>query len=195
MRLILVGLKGSGKTTVLNYVTKKGPNIKIFNAGNYFLEILEKRGLKRDEFDLKVKSEEYINIQKKVFGNLAKDIKKHKNVIVDTHSFLTKKEGYYPGLPLFAVEKIKPNIIVVLDYDPEAILKRRMKDLKEIGRERSAELTLEGVMREQEVQMRYSFIASSMSGATLKILKRSGKESHDFEHAEKNAEEILKLFD
>ncbi len=195
MRVIVAGLKGSGKTTVLKYVNHKRPDIKILNAGDFFAKVFQKYGLNRDQGDLGIPRERYVNIQKEIFRNLAREAKKYKDVIIDTHLFLTKREGYYPGLPEFAMKEINPDVIVVLEYDPKLILKRREKDLKEIGRQRSAELTVEGIQWEQEVQRHFAFVSAGFTASTVKIIKRYEKEKREFEHAEKNAEEILKLFE
>ncbi|MEM4367581.1 MAG: AAA family ATPase [Candidatus Anstonellales archaeon] len=195
MRVIVAGLKGSGKTTVLKYVAHKRPDIKILNAGDFFAQVFQKYGLARDQGDLGIPREKYVNIQKEIFRNLGREAKKHKNVIIDTHLFLTKKEGYYPGLPEFAMKEIDPDAIVVLEYDPKFILKRREKDLKELGRQRSAEFTVDGIEWEQQVQRHFAFASAAFTATTVKIIKRYEKEKREFEHAEKNAEEILKLFE
>jgi adenylate kinase len=195
MRVIVAGLKGSGKTTVLKFVNQKRPDIKILNAGDFFAQVFKKYGLDRDQGDLGIPREKYVSIQKEIFKNLAREVKRYKDVIIDTHLFLTKKEGYYPGLPEFAMKEIDPDVIVVLEYDPKFILKRREKDLKEIGRQRSAEFTTEGIEWEQQVQRHFAFSSATFTATTVKIIKRYEKEKRDFEHAEKNAEEILKLFE
>jgi len=195
MRVIVAGLKGSGKTTVLKFVNQKRPDIKILNAGDFFAQVFKKYGLDRDQGDLGIPREKYVSIQKEIFKNLAREVKRYKDVIIDTHLFLTKKEGYYPGLPEFAMKEINPDIIVVLEYDPKFILKRREKDLKEIGRQRSAEFTAEGIEWKQQVQRHFAFSSATFTATTVKIIKRYEKEKRDFEHAEKNAEEIVKLFE
>lgn len=194
MLAVLVGLKGSGKTTLMKKVLEKRPDIKHIVAGNYFAEYYKKKGLNRDQGDLGVGSSEHFKIQKEVFKKIKKECGKHKNVIVDTHSFLTKKEGFYPGLPMFALEILKPDTIVGLEYKPEDILKRREKDIKQLGRKRSAAETLEGVKLEFEVQRNYLFAASAMIGCTVKLLQKFEKEKYEFEYVEKNAEELLELF-
>jgi adenylate kinase len=37
--------------------------------------------------------------------------------------------GYYPGLPEEAIKKIKPDAIVLAEYNPEDIIERRKKDM------------------------------------------------------------------
>ena len=195
MKIIVVGLKGSGKTTVLKKISEKRPDIKILNAGDYFEKVFKKHGLGRDTGQLGISKEDYIKFHQEIFQEMSNEIKKHKHVIVDTHLFIHKPEGYYPGLPIFALSSINPDTIVILDYPAEDILKRRKKDEKQIGRKRVAEDNIKGVKREQEVQEHYGFVASGVIGCTLKIIKRDKKEKYPFEHAELNAEEILKLFD
>ncbi|MCX8178857.1 MAG: AAA family ATPase [Candidatus Aenigmarchaeota archaeon] len=194
MRMIVAGLKGSGKTTVLKYVSHKRPDIKILNAGDFFAKVFEKYGLSRDQGDLGIPRDRYVNIQKEIFRAINREARKYKDVIIDTHVFLTKKEGYYPGLPEFAMKEINPDIIVVLEYDPKMILKRREKDIKEIGRQRSAELTVEGIEKEQAIQRGFAFASAAFTATAVKIISRFEKEKREFEHAEKNAEEIVKLF-
>ncbi len=194
MRVIVVGLKGSGKTTVLKRVVEKRPDIKILNAGDYFEKVFKKHGFGRDTGQLGISKQEYLKYHQEIFHEMAKDLKSNKHTIIDTHLFIHKPEGYYPGLPIFALSAINPDVIVIVDYPPQDILKRRRKDEKEIGRKRVAEQTIEGVKKEQQVQESYGYVASGIIGCTLKILKQNRKEKYPFEHAEKNAEEILKLF-
>ena len=195
MIAILVGLKGSGKTTLAKKIVEKRPDIKYIVAGDYFAEYYKKKGLNRDQGDLGVKSSEHFRIQKEVFKRINEDCKKHKNVIVDTHAFLTKKEGYYPGLPLFALDIVKPDTILVVDYLAEDILERRLKDKEQLGRERSGELTIEGIEHEQRIQEEFTIAASGSFGCTVKLIKRYEKQKYPFEHTELNAEEIVKLFE
>lgn len=193
--MIIVGLKGSGKTTTIKKIVEKRPDIKVVCVGDYFEKVFKKYGLKRDEGDLGIKNTEYIKFDRELFKQIGKDVKKYKNVIIDTHLFLTKSTGYYPGLPSFKIKELEPNTLVVLEYSPKVILKRRKKDLKELGRKRSGELTLKGIELEQDVQRHYAFVCSGIAGCTVKILRRDKPEKYEFEHAEKNAEEILKLFE
>ena len=194
MRVIVTGLKGCGKTTVLNLVKKRKLGIKILNAGDYFEKVFKKHGLKRDTGQLAIGKTEYIKYHQEIFQEMSKEIRKYKNVIVDTHLFIHKPEGYYPGLPIFALSAINPDVIVILDYPPEDILIRRKRDEKTIKRKRVAEQTIEGIRKEQEVQESYGYVASGIIGCTLKIIKQTKKEKYPFEHAERSAEEILKLF-
>lgn len=195
MIAVLVGLKGSGKTTLMKKVLENRPDIKHIVAGDYFAEYYKKQGLNRDEGDLGVGSSIHFKIHREVFKKIRKECEKNKNVIVDTHSFLTKREGFYPGLPLFALEILKPDVIIALEFSPEEILKRREKDVKEIGRKRSAAETLEGVKLEYSIQRQYIFAASAIVGCTVKLLQRLEPEKYEFEHAEKNSQEILEIFE
>ena len=195
MIAILVGLKGSGKTTLMKKLLEKRSDIKHIVAGDYFAEYYKKRGLNRDQGDKGIDSSEHFKIQKGVFREIRKEADKYDNVIIDTHGFLTKKEGFYPGLPLFVLEELRPDMIIGLEFNPEEILKRRTKDVKELGRERSAAVTLEGVKLEYQVQRNYLFAASAMIGCTVKLLQRFESEKYEFEHVEKNVKELLEIFD
>lgn len=194
MKLVVSGVKGAGKSTAIKFVLEKRPDIKVITVGDFFERVYKKLGLKRDEGDRAVSKEKHKKIQIETFNMISKEMKKHENVIIDTNVFFTKTEGYFPGLPEFALKKIDPDVIIIMEYRPEFILERRKKDIKTIGRERSASLTLKGIEMEQNIQRQYAFTCSELTGCTVKILRREEPEEFEFEHNRKNAEEILKLF-
>ncbi|MEM5793105.1 MAG: AAA family ATPase [Candidatus Aenigmatarchaeota archaeon] len=194
MKMIISGVKGSGKSTTIKYILEKKPDIKVIRVGDYFEKIFKEMGLKRDEGDKKIKREDYVKFHKRVFQEIGKECKKNKDVIIDTNLFFTKPEGYYPGLPMFALQELDVDMIVVLEFNPKFILERRQKDVKEIGRERSAAMDIEGIEKEQDVQRMYAFACSEILSAAVKILRRDKKEKYDFEHAQENAKELLELF-
>ena len=195
MKIVVSAVKGAGKSTAIKFVLEKKPNIKVISVGDYFEKTYKKLGLKRDEGDKAVDREKHKKIQIKAFDTISKEIKKHKNVIIDTNLFFTKTEGYFPGLPEFVLKKVDPDVIVIMEYKPEFILPRRERDVKLISRERSASLTLEGIKMEQKIQRHYAFACSALTGCTVKILRREEPEKYEFEHNRKNAEEIVKLFE
>jgi adenylate kinase len=195
MRIVVSGVKGAGKSTTIKFMLEKKPDIKVITVGDYFEKAFKKFGLKRDEGDRVITKEIHKKIQKETFDMIAKELKKHKNTIVDTNLFFTKTEGFFPGLPKDALKNIEPDAIVLMEYKPEFILSRREKDIKAIGRERSASLTIEGIELEQEVQRNYALACSELTGCTVMILRRYESEKYDFEHAKNNAEEILKIFE
>ena len=195
MRIVVSAVKGAGKTTAIKFVLEKRPDIKVITVGDYFEKAFEKLGLKRDEGDKGTKREIHRRIQEETFSLISQEIKKHKDIIIDTNLFFTKTEGFFPGLPESALKKINPDVIVVMEYKPEFILSRRKKDIKTIGRKRSASLTIEGIEFEQQIQRHYAFVCSALTGCTVKILRRNEPEKYEFEHNRKNAEEILRLFE
>lgn len=194
MIIILVGLKGSGKSTVMNRVLRKRKDIKHVVVGDYFEKVMKKHGLTRDDAERHVNRGMHVQIQKEAFTTIMKEAKKYMHTIINTHAFLSRKEGYFPGLPDYVLEIVKPDLILVLDYMPEIILQRRLKDLRTSGRKRAAELTVEGVKKEQKIQLKFASKAARIAKCKLKIIKQDKPEKYPFEHADKNAEEVLKLF-
>jgi len=195
MKLVVSAVKGAGKTTAIKFALEKKSDIKVITVGNYFEKAYQKLGLKRDQGDKVVSKEEHKKIQIESFKMIADEIKKQKDVIIDTNLFFTKSEGFFPGLPDFILEKLNPDAILIMEYKPEFILARREKDIKAIGRERSASLTVEGIEQEQTVQKHYAFVCSGLTGCTVKILRREEPEKYEFQHNKENAEEILKFFE
>lgn len=49
-------------------------------------------------------------------------------VIVDTHLFISTREGYYPGLPMRLVTIMNPTNLIMVAADPAEIAKRRKND-------------------------------------------------------------------
>lgn len=190
MIIVISGVKGAGKSKTIEYILKQKP-MKVIRIGDYFEKVFNERGFKRDEGDTKIHKKEYLEIQKQVFSQIKNDLEE--NTIIDTNMFFTKIQGFYPGLPEFALKQIMLDTIVILEYKPEFILQRRNKDIKEIGRDRSASLNEQGIELEQSVQRYYAFACSELIACTVKIIRRYEDESYEFEHAEKNAEEIIKL--
>ena len=195
MKVVVSGVKGAGKSTTIKFVLEKKPDIKVITVGDYFEKTFKKLGLKRDEGDKAITKKIHEKIQKETFDMIAKEIKKHNNVIIDTNLFFTKSEGIFPGLPENVLKKIELDAIILMEYKPEFILSRREKDIKAIGRERSASLTLEGIELEQEIQRNYALVCSELTGCTVMILREYEPEKYEFEHGKKNAEEILKIFE
>ena len=98
-KVVVVGIPGVGKTTVVSKVVEKlnalNKSVSVHSFGTVMFEEAKEDGLK-DRDDLrKLTVEEQKNLQKKA----AEKIAEHQEniVIIDTHAFISTKEGYYPG--------------------------------------------------------------------------------------------------
>jgi adenylate kinase len=129
-RVVVVGIPGVGKTTVISrtaeILNQRGTQTAVVVFGTMMFEEATKLGINnRDEM-----RRQSIEVQRHMQNLAARRIADLKDniVIVDTHLFINTNEGYYPGLPLHLLEVIKPTNIVMVAADPEEIVNRRRID-------------------------------------------------------------------
>ena len=129
-RVVVVGIPGVGKTTVISrtaeILNQRGIQTAVVVFGTMMFEEARKLGINnRDEM-----RRQSIEVQRHMQNLAARRIADLKDniVIVDTHLFINTNEGYYPGLPLHLLEVIKPTNIVMVAADPEEIVNRRRID-------------------------------------------------------------------
>jgi adenylate kinase len=93
-------------------------------------------------------------------------------VIVDTHAFISTKEGFYPGLPHNVLEILMPDSFIMITARPEEIYNRRMKDTT-----RSRDIvSIDAIKKELDVTSAMLSTCSILSGSPIKmILNTEGK--------------------
>jgi len=206
MRVIVAAVPGAGKTTTLQILSKIKPDVKIVNFGDYMFKIAKERyGIeRRDDMRKKLDLETYRKIQVEA----AREIASMKgNIIVDTHLAIRMEKGYYPGLPSDVVKELRPDVIALLEFDPQVVLERRRKDLIIKGRVKTSvgtvsEYRMREIESEEQINLhqlinRYfgAAVANEVQ-ATLKLINlRNIPQTRPFEHAELAAKELAKLFD
>jgi len=177
-RVVVTGVPGSGKTTVLEralaQLAAKGINYAVLNYGDAMLELMKKEGI-RDRDDMrKVPTERYREIQREAAKRIAQASKRGP-VIVDTHCLIKKPEGYYPGLPRWVLEELNPESIIIIEASPEEVAGRRDRDL---SRRRDKEVVQ--MIEEHQAMNRATAAAyAAFSGATVRIIKNRDKKLNE----------------
>jgi adenylate kinase len=189
MKIIVAAVPGAGKTTTLEYLRKKLPQAKVVNVGDLILELAKERfGIKnRDELREKLNLRQQRELQIQAYKKIAE--LKEKYVFIDTHIAIKTPHGFFPGISHQTAEIIKPELIILLEYLPEVIIERRMKD---VSRKRDVETEKE-IEEHQEINREFAIAVASYIQAAVEIINLRYKEKKPFEHAEKAAEEIVKL--
>ena len=129
-RVVVVGIPGVGKTTVISrtaeILNQRGTQTAVVVFGTMMFEEARKLGINNRD----AMRRESIEVQRHMQDLAARRIADLKDniVIVDTHLFINTNEGYYPGLPLHLLEVIKPTNIVMVAAHPEEIVNRRRID-------------------------------------------------------------------
>ena len=173
-KIIMVGIPGVGKTTLLSKMAEIIKNhkksVSVLSFGTLMFEIAKENGLKNRDELRKLPVSEQQSLQKIAAEKIAahtEDV-----VIIDTHAFINSSEGYYPGLPELVLKIIKPTNFVSVSAKPEEIYNRRMTD----NTRNRDKITLANIKKELDAQS--GIIASCMviSGSPVKyILNREGK--------------------
>jgi len=173
-KVVVVGIPGVGKTTVVSKVVEKlnalNKSVSVHSFGTVMFEEAKENGLK-DRDDLrKLTVDEQKNLQKKA----AEKIAEHQEniIIIDTHAFISTKEGYYPGLPHYVIQILKPTHFIAVSAKPDEIYNRRTND---DTRDRDI-ISIGSIKEELDVQDAMLSSCSVLSGSPMKVvLNTEGK--------------------
>ncbi len=173
-RVIIVGIPGVGKTTVVSKVVEilkaKKISVSVSIFGTIMFEEAKKKGItSRDELrKLPVpQQKELQSMAAKKIASISDDA-----VIVDTHAFIATKEGFYPGLPHNVLEILMPDSFIMISARPEEIYNRRMKDTT---RNRDI-VSIDAIKKELDVTSAMLSTCSILCGSPIKmVLNSEGK--------------------
>jgi adenylate kinase len=170
-KVIIVGIPGVGKSTVVTKVVEilkeKNKTVSMKSFGTVMLEQASKNGIHdRDEL-----RKAPVEIQQKLQTLAAKSIGQMNDdvVIIDTHAFISTKEGFYPGLPKNVLDQIHPTNFIAISARPEEIYNRRMKDKT---RNRDI-ISIDTIKKELAVQDAMLSSCSVLTGAPMKVVLNS----------------------
>jgi adenylate kinase len=132
MIVLIVGVPGAGKTSIINEVKKYLKyEFKVVSAGNIVLELAkEKYNINnRDDIRKKLTFEQQKELQREAIKRI-KEIEKENDIILDIHLVIESYEAYIPGMIREYAEILKPDGIVIIMSDPDKIIIRRLKDIQ-----------------------------------------------------------------
>jgi len=173
-KVIIVGIAGVGKTTVVSKVVEilkaKKISVSVSIFGSIMFEEAKKKGVtSRDELrKLSVpEQKELQSMAARKIASLSDNV-----VIVDTHAFIATKEGFYPGLPHNVLEILMPDSFIMISARPEEIYNRRMKDTT---RNRDI-VSIDAIKKELDVTSAMLSTCSILCGSPIKmVLNSEGK--------------------
>jgi adenylate kinase len=180
--ITLVGIPGSGKSSILKEIVQKCPSVLIVNYGDQMLKVANAEGLTRDMLrKLPISSQQEIGIK------AAKQIIREKNeiTIIDTHALIKTEVGFCPGLPKEVLKVLSPKALVWIDCPTSLILERRKGDT---SRTRDLE-TEEELTIHHELTHSYLAACCMETGALLcRIVNRDPS-------IEKNCQPLIRLIE
>ncbi|UCE37363.1 MAG: adenylate kinase [Thermoplasmata archaeon] len=162
MRMVVSGVPGVGKTSVMEGVAKE-KGLSIVNYGSVMFEVAKSQGLVENRDQIRKLS---VEKQRDIQEAAAQKIYEMGDVIVDTHCTIKTHGGFYPGLPEWVLRKLKPDRIILVEATPDEIAKRRAKDASRIRDEDKEREISEHQMMNRYVAMAYSML----TGASVKIV-------------------------
>ncbi len=173
-KVVIVGIAGVGKTTLVTKIVEilnnKKKSVSVHSFGTVMFEEAKKLGItNRDE--LRKLS---VNKQKELQKMAAKKIAGFNDnvIIIDTHAFISTKEGFYPGLPYHVLEELKPANLIAVSARPEEIYNRRMKDTT---RDRDI-ISIDKIKKELAVQDAMLSSCAVLTGSPMKsVMNSEGK--------------------
>jgi len=173
-KVVIVGIPGVGKSTLVTKIVEilnsKQKSVSVNSFGSIMFEEAQKNGMKNRDDLRKLSMEEQQNLQKKAaqkIATLEDDL-----VIIDTHTFINTHAGFYPGLPNYILEIIKPSNFISVYARPEDIYNRRMKDTT---RQRDV-VSIDIIKKEMAISDAMLSSCAVFSGSPMKpVLNTEGK--------------------
>jgi adenylate kinase len=183
-KVIITGVPGVGKTTVVNealkHLKEEGIEYQSINFGSFMFEVAIKENIVKDRDQMRTLDRA---VQKKLQQRAGQAIAKVSgNILIDTHASIKTPKGYMAGLPEWVLKEIMPDIIVLVETDDDQILMRRMTDETRTRDKEGAKSIAEQQQFNRSIAAAYAMV----TGSTIKIvtnadflLERAGQDLAD----------------
>ena len=173
-KVVIVGIPGVGKTSLVTRIVEllngDKQRASVHSYGTVMMNEAENNNISdRDNLrHLPVAEQKELQKQAaKKISELTDDV-----VFIDTHAFISTKEGFYPGLPYHVIQILEPTHLIAISARPEEIYNRRMKD----DTRNRDKISIEAIKKELAVQDAMLSSCSVLSGSPMKvILNHEGK--------------------
>ena len=173
-KVVIVGIPRVGKTSLVTRIVEllngDKQRASVHSYGTVMMNEAENNDISdRDNLrHLPVSQQKDLQKQAaKKISELTDDV-----VFIDTHAFISTKEGFYPGLPNHVIEVLEPTHLIAISARPEEIYNRRMKD----DTRNRDKISIEAIKKELAVQDAMLSSCSVLSGSPMKvILNNEGK--------------------
>jgi adenylate kinase len=167
-KVIITGVPGVGKTTVVNEALKKikeeGVEYKSINFGTFMFEVAMNDKIVQDRDQMRTLDRA---VQKRLQQRAAQAIAQIQgNVLIDTHASVKTPNGYFAGLPEWVLREIMPDCIVLVETDEDQILMRRLTDET---RSRDKEGS-RSIAEHQQFNRSIAAAYAMLTGCTVKIV-------------------------
>jgi adenylate kinase len=167
-KVIITGVPGVGKTTVVNEALKKikeeGVEYKSINFGTFMFEVAMNDKIVQDRDQMRTLDRA---VQKRLQQRAAQEIAQVPgNVLIDTHASVKTPKGYFAGLPEWVLREIMPDSIVLVETDDDQILMRRLADETRSRDKEGARSIAEHQQFNRSVAAAYAML----TGCTVKIV-------------------------
>ncbi|MFH1750790.1 MAG: AAA family ATPase, partial [Candidatus Micrarchaeota archaeon] len=140
MLVFLLGVKAVGKSKLTAELNKFfDGKINEISYGDVMLEIGKEKGLITDREQIaKLPSGQQNQIRQAAAEKIRALADKEAFVFLNTHGFIytIPHHTYLPGSPDLVADLLKPNLLLLVEAEPEAIIERRKMDLEKTGRQR-----------------------------------------------------------
>ncbi len=183
--IVMAGLPGVGKSTVLSIARKKfgelGVETEVVNFGDYMLKYLMEKGLVKDRDEIRKLP---LRVQQEAQAAAARLIREHFNSraseskgefvgFVDTHVLIKTPTGLWPGLPEHVIKELRPVSIVLVEAEPSQIVARQLRDKTRFRKDYANERLVSELMRLMRI---YAIASATLVGASVNfIVNEEGK--------------------
>jgi len=167
-KVIITGVPGVGKTTVVNEALKKlkedGIEYQQVNFGSVMFEVAKTDGVVQDRDQMRTLDR---TVQKRLQQLAAQAIAQISgNVLVDTHASVKTPKGYLAGLPEWVLREIMPEMIILVETDDDQILMRRLSDETRTRDKEGSRAIAEHQQFNRSIAAAYAMV----TGCTIKII-------------------------
>ncbi len=186
-KVIITGVPGVGKTTVVNEALKElkqeGIEYQSINFGTFMFDVAKADGTVVDRDQMRTLDR---TVQKRLQQHAAKAIAQIQgNVLIDTHASVKTLKGYLPGLPEWVLREIMPDIIILVETDDDQILMRRLSDDTRSRDKEGARAIAEHQQFNRSIAAAYAMV----TGCNIKIIVNP---DHLLEHAASDMAAVLR---